>query len=92
MKKGMRNINAIILMVVPARPRDQREEGSSSPRRRFERIQPIERIYDARRAEMVMETTALRAAEEPRLSRAMAMPHRKETMTAFRGIGKLGET
>ena len=41
---------------------------------------------------MVRETMALRATEEPRLIKLMTMPQRKETMTAFRGIGKLGET
>ena len=35
---------------------------------------------------------ALRATAEPRLMRLMTMPKRKETMTALRGMGKLGET
>ena len=35
---------------------------------------------------------ALRATEEPRLMRLMTTPKRKETMTALRGIGNLGET
>ena len=39
-----------------------------------------------------METIALSAAEDPKLSRAIATPQKKETMTAFRGIGKVGET
>lgn len=38
------------------------------------------------------DTIALRATEEPRLIRLMTMPKRKETMTALRGMGKLGET
>ncbi len=38
------------------------------------------------------ETMALRATEEPRLMREIVMPQRKETMTAFRGMGKEGET
>ena len=41
---------------------------------------------------MVREMMALRATAEPRLIRLMTMPQRKETMTAFRGMGKLGET
>lgn len=41
---------------------------------------------------MVREMMALRATAEPRLIRLMTMPKRKETMTAFRGIEKLGET
>ena len=35
---------------------------------------------------------ALRATDEPRLIRLITMPKRKETMTALRGMGKLGET
>ncbi len=35
---------------------------------------------------------ALRATEEPRLTRLMTMPKRKETTTALRGMGKFGET
>lgn len=41
---------------------------------------------------MVREMMALRATAEPRLIRLMTMPKRKETMTALRGMGKLGET
>lgn len=35
---------------------------------------------------------ALRATAEPRLMRLMMMPQRRETRTAFRGMGKAGET
>ena len=35
---------------------------------------------------------ALRATDEPRLIRLITTPKRKETMTALRGMGKLGET
>ena len=38
------------------------------------------------------ETMALRATDEPRLIRLITTPKRKETMTALRGMGKLGET
>lgn len=41
---------------------------------------------------MVREMMALSATAEPRLMRLMTMPKRKETMTALRGMGKLGET
>lgn len=41
---------------------------------------------------MVREMMALRATAEPRLMRLMTTPKRKETMTALRGMGKLGET
>lgn len=41
---------------------------------------------------MVREMIALRATAEPRLVRLMITPQRKETITAFRGIGKLGDT
>ena len=87
MKKGTRKINAMMLIGTPALPKDQRDDGSCSRLRRFESIQPIERIYDARSADSVMETIALRAAEEPRLSRLIRTPHAKETTTALRGIG-----
>ena len=35
---------------------------------------------------------ALRATDEPRFIKLMTTPKRKETMTALRGMGKLGET
>ena len=38
------------------------------------------------------ETIALRATLEPRFMREIITPKRKETITAFRGMGKLGET
>ena len=41
---------------------------------------------------MVREMIALSATAEPRLMRLMTMPKRKETTTALRGMGKLGET
>lgn len=41
---------------------------------------------------MVSEMMALSATAEPRLMRLMMTPKRKETMIAFNGMGKLGET
>ena len=43
-KKGTRKIRAMILIAMPARPKDQRAGGSGSRRRRLERMQPMERI------------------------------------------------
>ena len=91
-KKGTRNTSAIAFIAVPERPSDQRDAGSVSPRRRFERMQPMDKMYDAKRAERVRDTMALRATEEPRLIKLMTTPQRKETMTALRGMGKFGET
>ena len=92
MKKGTRNTSAIALIAVPARPSDQRDGGSVSPRKRFERMQPMDKMYEHKRAERVRDMMALRATEEPRLIRLMMTPKRKETMTALRGMGKFGET
>ncbi len=92
MKNGIKNTKAMMLIAVPARPRDQRAAGSASPRRRLERMHPIESTYEARSAEIVRETIALRATAEPRLIKLIMIPQRKETKTALSGIGKSGET
>lgn len=52
----------------------------------------MDKMYEAKSAERVRETMALRATEEPRLIRLMTTPQRKETMTALSGMGKFGET
>lgn len=39
-----------------------------------------------------MQTMALRATAEPRLIREMTTPQRKETKTAFKGMGNVGDT
>ena len=91
-KKGTRNTSAMMLIAVPARPSDQRDGGSASPRIRLDRMQPMDKMYEPNRAERVRDTMALRATLEPRLMRLMTMPKRKDTMTALRGMGKFGET
>lgn len=41
---------------------------------------------------MVSDTIAFSAVLEPRLMRAMMIPKTKDTVTAFKGIGRFGET
>ncbi len=92
MKKGTKNTNAITLITPPALPRLHLDGGSGSPLNRFERIHPMQRIYEDISATKVSERIALNAASEPRLIREMIIPPINDTTIALTGMGNRGFT
>ena len=55
-------------------------------------MQPIEIMYDAMRDEIVRDTMACRATEEPMLMSERQTVTPRETRTALRGIFQPGDT
>lgn len=92
MKKAKSKQSAMALIAEPQRPSEKRAGGSSSPRKRFAKIQPMETMYELSRADIVRETMAFKATLDPRLMSDMMTPKPKDTQTALRGIFQPGWT
>lgn len=79
---GRRNNIAAALMNPPYLPRDQRREGSASPRMRLSKMHPMEIRYALIKEATVREVMAFRAVVEPTLISARRIVTTSETITA----------
>jgi hypothetical protein len=87
-----RKQRAPILMAIPYRPSVHFRGGSGSPRRRLDKTQPIQSVYEVRRLPPLRVNSAFRAAVDPILMSESRTVTTTEIMTALRGIFQPGVT
>lgn len=87
-----RNITAPTLTKMPARPRDQRLDGSGGPRIRRRIRQVKDMMYVPSKAETAREPIALNATVEPMLIKDSRAVIRKVSRTALSGMFQPGWT
>ena len=83
---GNKKIIEAMLTAIPYRPSDHRRAGSGSPRNRLYIKQPIVKIYDDIKDEIVMELIALRATVEPILISETNATITSDTIIALSGM------
>jgi hypothetical protein len=91
-KVKTRKTSEAMLSGRPNLPRSKRRGSSCSLRHRFNAMQEIEHIYDARIATSESEAMLLKATVEPMLMRASRQDTMQETRTALTGISHPGGT
>ena len=89
---NIKNANATLLIRDPHLSNDQGRGSSSSLRKRFNRMAPMDIIYEKRRPALERLMIAFKATSEPKLRAEMRSDTTRTTMRELTGISQLGRT